>query len=144
MSHDQGFDLAGYDHTGRLAVLVEAKRRAGTDPGWASELRRNLFARGGVPQADLFAVIVPDRLYVWRASSPADAMPDHVIDARPLLAPYFARVGVTSDAIAPEAFEMLVSWWLDDLTRQDIVEDALKPSGLPGAVRGGRIEREAA
>lgn len=143
MSHDQRFDLAGYDHTGRLAVLVEAKRRAGTDSGWASELRRNLFERG-VPQADLFAVIVPDRLYVWRASSPTGARPDHMIDARPLLAPYFARVGVSPDAITPEAFEMLVSWWLDDLTRQDVVADVLEPSGLPRAVRGGRIEREAA
>ncbi len=138
------FDFAGYDHTGRLAVLVEAKRRANTDAGWASMLRRNLLAHGTPPTADLFVVVVPDRLYVWRTSSPADALPDHVIDARPLLEPYFTRVGETSETIAPEAFEMLISWWLEDLTRRDVAEDLLKPSGLPGAVRGGRIEREAA
>ena len=43
--------------------------------------------------------------------------------------------------IAAWAAVMLVSWWLDDLTRG---EDASQPSGLFGAVRGGRIEHEAA
>jgi hypothetical protein len=144
VTHDHHFDFAGYDRSGRLAVLVEAKRRDGTDVSWASKLRRNLLAHGDPPEADLFVVVVPDWLYVWRASSPIDALPDHVVDARPLLGPYFARVGVTAETIAPEAFEMLVSWWLDDLTRREVTEDSLIPSVLPNAVRGGRIEREAA
>ncbi len=138
------FDFAGYDDAGRLAVLVEAKRRAGTDATWAAQLRRNLFAHGSIPEADLFAVIVPDRLYVWRASSPMDALPEHDIDARPLLAPYFSQVGASPETIAPEAFELLVGWWLDDLTHKEVVEGTLTPSGLPSAVRGGRIAYEAA
>lgn len=138
------FDFAGYDHAGRLSVLVEAKRRAGTDATWAAQLRRNLLAHGAIPSADLFVVIVPDRLYVWRSSSPAEAPPAHEIDARPLLAPYFAQVSASPETISPEAFELLVGWWLDDLTHTEAVEEALKPSGLPTAVRGGRIEYEAA
>jgi hypothetical protein len=124
--------------------MIEARRRLRTDGSWAAQFRGNLLAHGQPLTADLLAIIVPDRLYIWRSSDPPDAPPTHEIDARPLLAPYFERVGVRPEQIQPLAFEDLVGWWLNDLARGDVapVTPELSMSGLLEAVSGAQIMHE--
>lgn len=90
-------------------------------------------------------LIVPDRLYLWKLSESSDA-PPHEVDIRSALAPYFARVGVGPAQIEPMAFELLVSWWLNDLSRQEKPEQSTAPellrSGLFSALSGARIAHE--
>jgi hypothetical protein len=130
---------------GRRTAVVEAKRRLGTDSRWAAQYWRNLRERRSIPSSDYFALIVPDRLYIWKSSAPPDAPPFEV-DARPVLAPYFERVGVGPGQIEPMAFELLVSWWLNDLARQggdaQQVAPGLSHSGLLDAISGARIAHE--
>lgn len=124
--------------------MIEAKRRLGTNGSWAAQFRGNLLAHGEPPAADLLAIIVPDRLYVWRSSDPPAAQPAYEIDARPLLAPYFERIGVRPEQIQPMAFEVLISWWLNDLAQGDVapITPELSRSGLLDAVSGAQIIHE--
>jgi len=101
--------------------------------------------RGGLlggPESFLF--VVPDRLFLWAASAAPDAPPTHEIDARPLFAPYFERIGVKPEQIQPVAFEMLVSLWLQELANSAPASAApeLISSGLLAAVHGADIEHE--
>jgi hypothetical protein len=136
MGADAGFDYSVYDPSGRRTVLVEVKRRMGTTRAWATELRGNMLARGRLPAADLFLLAVPDRLYIWKMDVPPDAPPTFEIDARPLFAPYFERVGVPPQQLEPVAFEMLVAWWLRDVARSGTTSanPELAQSGLLEAV----------
>lgn len=90
--------------------------------------------------------MLPDRIYIWDASAPSDAPPDYEVDARAVLAPYFERVGTTPEQIDPQAFEMLVAWWLQDLASKAPPEEpsGLTRSGLRAALAGGRIVSQAA
>jgi hypothetical protein len=139
------FDFSAYDAMGRRTAVVEAKRRLRTDSRWAAQYWRSLRERRSIPSSDYFALVVPDRLYIWKSSAPPDATP-YEVDARPVLAPYFARVGVGPAQIEPMAFELLVSWWLNDLSRQEGETQRLAPelarSGLLDAIAGARIAHE--
>ncbi|MFY0583094.1 hypothetical protein ACN28S_60295 [Cystobacter fuscus] len=107
------------------------------------EYRGNLLAHGQPPPADMLAIIVPDRLYIWRSSDPPHAPPAYEIDTHPLLAPYFERIGVRPEQIQPMAFEALVSWWLTRPHRAARARDAsgagtlalLRRFPLPGGPR---------
>lgn len=139
------YDFAAYDQTGRPKVVVEAKRRFGSSAEWASQFRRNLLAHGRPLPGELFVIVAPDRIYTWRAGAQGDAHPDAVIDAVPLLAPYFERAHTEPDKIDPMAFELLVAWWLEDVARQaQAPDERLKASGLAEALAGARIAREVA
>lgn len=140
------YDFAAYDRAGQLKVVVEAKRRTHTSAEWASKFRRNLMAHGNAPPSELFAIVAPDKIYVWRGGAPLDARPDTEIDARPILAPYFERARVDPERIDALAFELLVAWWLEDIARREgaAADDPLNGSGLPQALAGGRIAREVA
>jgi hypothetical protein len=139
------FDLTVYDDAGRPRVTVEIKRSLGTDAAWAAQIRRNWLEHGLVPAADLFVIVLPDRLYMWQGSPPAGALPD-VVDARPLFAPYFQRVNTTPEKIYPQAFHMLVTWWLEDLASPTATDDHLAavPAQLRDAIAGGHIVFRAA
>jgi len=87
--------------------------------------------------------VVPERLYIWRSPSRFDAPPDFEIDASPVFAPYFERIGVQSAEIEPMAFEILVEWWLNDQIRAagGATPEALARTGLVEALHGVRIVR---
>jgi hypothetical protein len=146
MHPDMGFDFAVRDDAGRTRAIVEAKRSLGTNAAWAAQLRRNWMSHGLLPAADVFALVLPDRLYMWLGSPPPGALPDVDVDAGPLFAPYFQRVKTTPEQIDPQAFEMVVAWWLEDLADPRPAEE--RPSGVPpqlhDAVAGGRIVPTAA
>jgi hypothetical protein len=138
------YDFAAYDKDGRLSVVVEAKRRLRTDAAWATELRRNIFAHEAVPQA-VFMVVVPDKVYVWNAVAREQDKPIE-IDASSIFAPYFEQTGISPDTIEPQAFEQLVSWWLNDLARMDpvAIDRRLRESGIVEALAGSRVLRQLA
>ncbi len=139
------YDFAAYDKDGRLSIVVEAMRQLGTNATWATKLRRNILAHGGVLHADFFMVVVPDKLYVWKGAANPQAKPT-AIDAHGLFAPYFHRTGVSPATIEPAAFEQLVAWWLNDLARgvPAEVDPQLRQSGIVDAVSGGRVLRQLA
>lgn len=143
---DQGFDFAAYDERGRPTVQVEVKCRLSTDASWATDFRSRMYKYGRKPFAELFMLVVPNRLYIWQAAEPPDAPPTHEVDARPLFAPYFERVGLSPQQIEPMAFELLVSWWLRDLARSagESVAPGLVGSGLAEAISGADITHQAA
>lgn len=135
------FDFTIYDQSGRPRAVVEAKRRIGTNGTWAAELRRNWLEHGPLPASDVFILVLPDRVYMWNASAPEEALPDVDLDAGPLLGPYFQRIHVTPEQIRPDAFDMVVAWWLGDIaSRAPSTEHrASIPPWLRDAVVGGRI-----
>ena len=140
------YDFGAYDLAGRLRAVVEVKRQTGTSADWAAKFRRNLMAHGNAPPGELFAIVAPDKIYVWRAGAALEAAPDTEIDATPILAPYFEQASAKPDRIDATAFDLLVAWWLEDVARhgKPLADAALRRSGLPDALAGGRIAREIA
>ncbi len=139
------YDMVGYGPDGVPRLVVEAKSRRGTSREWAAALRQNLL-QYDTQRSALFALVVPDHIYTWRAAAPPDALPDEDIDARPVLRPYFQRAGVTPAKVRGRAFEELVAWWLEDMARdgEHAARPKLRKSGLLDAVKGARIVREVA
>jgi len=146
-------DLALYGRDGRLIAVVEVKMKLGTSRDWAAQLRRNVLAHGGFQAADFFLLVTPDRLYVWKGagSEPIVVPPAYVIDARPILKPYFEAAQLDPNLINGRAFELVVGAWLGDLIRsekkpEDLSNEEgwLAESGLLSAIKNGRIEYEAA
>ncbi|HEV7667433.1 MAG TPA: hypothetical protein VGS22_02835 [Thermoanaerobaculia bacterium] len=146
------FDYSLYDRFGQLAALVEVKSVYGRSAEWASQLRRNLLARGEIPGVAFLLIVTPERVFLWKEASAADplAPPDYQIDADPLFRPYLPKSGPAAErrAVGGQAFELVVFAWLSDLMR-DTDEPAHNPatladSGFPDAVRQGRIEYQEA
>jgi hypothetical protein len=138
-------DFTAYDASGRVRAVIEAKRRMRTAGSWAADFRRNLLAQG-VPSDVVFVLVTPDKLYSWAAGLSTDAKPSFEVATDSLFERYFRRVGATPDSIEPAAFELLVSWWLDDIARAMEPADAhdLAGSGLPEALKGARVVRQEA
>ncbi len=134
------YDFGAYDAHGQLKVVVEAKKRIGTSAEWALEFRRNLFAQGGSLPGAVFVVVSPDKIYQWSNDASIDAGPDVEVDAKPLLGPYFERANTKPEQIDPQAFELLVAWWLEDLTRHVGTGPATNHP-LARALAGARIAR---
>lgn len=146
-------DLALYNRDGRLIAVAEVKNKSGTSSQWAAQLRSNVLAHGGFRSANFFLLITPDKLYVWKDAGikPAVITPTYVVDAQPILKPYFEAADIKPDSINGSAFELVVGAWLGDLIRAEKsppaaseTENWLTESGLLDAVKNGRVEYEAA
>ena len=144
-------DLAVYNRHRRLTAMVEVKSKLGTTREWAARTRRNIFAHGLFVDADFFLLVTPDRLYVWTGSdtSSAPTLPTYTIDTQTHFQPYFRRAHVDPKRVSGHAFELIVSTWLSELTRNgDNTNDSDDPtwltqSGLRNALVGGRVEHQA-
>jgi hypothetical protein len=144
-------DLMLYDKYGRLTAYVEVKSKFGTSREWAAQLRRNLFAHGGLEGVDFFLLATPDRLYVWKKSgSDATAiLPDFVVDAKRIFDPYFKTANINSRSSGGFAFELVVGSWLADLARSGLQiqersmgDEWIIESGFLDAIENGRVEYE--
>ncbi len=93
--------------------------------------------------------MLPDRFYLWKNtdSNHEPTEPTYVIDARPILQPYFEQSGVAADQVSGQSLELIITSWLNDLIHKtpDMLEASqqwLMNSGLYPAVVGGSLEHE--
>jgi hypothetical protein len=144
-------DLVAYDPNGQIAALVEVKGRTGRPRDWATQVRRYMLARGAIPNSRYLLLVLPDKLYLWKDADNARELvePTYEIDAGPLFQPYFESAGVSPPRLSPEAFELVVTAWLNSLVHSGIPENmpdqqrrVLEQSGLLEAIRGGSVAVE--
>lgn len=140
------WDRAVYSQDGQLVLAVEVKAILGTSPTWAAQLRRNILAHGIYPNAPFFLMVFPDRFYLWEEVEPSlePVEPTAVIDAGPILQPYFDNAGISADEISGASLEFIVTTWLNDMIhtppdRLDSSDRWLVDSGLFEAIAGGSL-----
>jgi len=143
------WDLVAYDRNGQLVLIVEVKSKLRASPTWAARFRRNILAHGNFPNAPYFLMVFPDQFYLWKNNGSNQEIdePNYVIDAQPILQPYFEQSGVTAEHVSGQSLELIVSSWLSNLMRTapDDLEGHLQwsiDSGLLNAVAGGRLDQE--
>ena len=143
------WDLTAYNRDSQLALVVEVKSKLNATPKWAAQLRRNILAHGTFPNAPYFLMAFPDRFFLWKNTGSNHELlePTYVIDAHPILQPYFEQSGVTAEQVSGQSLELIVASWLSEVmhTTPDEVEVAqqwLIDSGLYDAVAGGSLDRE--
>lgn len=146
---DKGIDFIAYDHTGRVILVAEVKRRLGTSERWATQFRRNMLAHGFFPKAPFFLIATPERMYFWKQDRPGntDEPPSFTMDSTSALKPYLERLGKPPQAVGEQTLELLVSSWLSDMAgarEAHAVQDPsilwLTESGLLDSLEAGRIE----
>jgi hypothetical protein len=146
------WDLAIYNRDGQLALVAEIKTKLNASPEWAVQFRYNILAHGTFPKAPYFLMAFPDRFYLWTDADIRldQSEPTYVIDARPILQPYFERAGVTAEQISGQSLELIIAAWLGEvihldqpLTDIDESQQWLIESGLSAAIFRGRFAHEA-
>jgi hypothetical protein len=127
-------------------VLLEVKRRFGTDSSWARAWHAIVVERVERTADANIVLVTPDRIYAWRPGAGVSANPDWTFDAEPWLAPYFARLKIPVTEVDPHVFEEIVGLWLRDIVRGELPEgsDAGSPGGLLDALRGGEVMEQVA
>ena len=144
-----GWDLTAYNRDSQLVLVVEVKSRLGATPKWATQLRRNLLAHDTLPNAPYFLMVFPDRFYLWKSTGSNYELlePSYVIDARPILQPYFDQAGVTADHVSGQSLELIVVSWFNEVMHKtpeelDASQQWLIDSGLYEAIAGGSLDHE--
>ncbi|WP_437488728.1 hypothetical protein WME75_09330 [Sorangium sp. So ce1014] len=137
-------DFAVYDGQARLSVLLEAKRRFGTDPSWARAWHAMVVERMAQPIDATVVLVVPDRIYAWRPGAGASADPDLMLDAEPWLRPYFDRLKIPVVEVDPQVFETIVGLWLDDVVQGKLPagNDTPNARDFLDILRGGEVVRQ--
>lgn len=139
-------DLAVYNKSGQLTLIVEIKNKLGTSTDWAVQLRRNMYAHDSIPAAPFFLLALPDHFYLWmhQASSPEDARPSHEADPILFLKPYFDKSGILLSQVTGQSFELIVISWLNQILQARTSDDIQNQvwvinSGLFNALSGGYL-----
>jgi len=140
-------DMAVYDKTGQLALVVESKNKLGTSSNWAAKMRRNMFAHGLMPDTPYFLLALPDRFYLWKDAGivPEIILPNYEIDPKPILQSYHNGSEISLNSLTGESFELVISSWLSKLLQSDILppelqeQDWLIESGLFEAIKLGHL-----
>jgi len=149
---DAGWDLSIDNRNGQLILVVEVKTKLNASPEWATQLRRNILAHGTFPKAPYFLMVFPDRFYLWTDADVRleQSEPNYIIDARPILQPYFEQAGVSGEQISGQSLELIVASWLGRIIHSEKpLEDTDKSqqwlieSGLYAAIAGGKFKHTA-
>jgi hypothetical protein len=145
------WDLTVYNRDSQLVLVVEVKSKLDATPKWAAQLRRNILAHGTFPNAPYFLMVFPNRFYLWKNTGSNHELiePTYVIDARPILQPYFEQSGVMADQVSGQSLELIVASWLSEVMHEtpdelDASQQWLIDSGLYNAVAGGSLAHEVA
>lgn len=115
-------------------LLVEAKSTTAPSTEWATRLASRLFAET-TPHADLFYLLVlRNFLYLWK-QLPREGFeqPDFSAPTEEALRPYLDKIQTPLQEINPLSFELLVRWWLTDLSEGSVppsVENWVRDAGL--------------
>src|SRR3712207_872070 len=99
---DVDWDLSIDNRNGQRILDIEVKTKLNASPEWAARFRGNILAHGTFPKSSYFLMVFPDRFYLW---TDADAQseqsePTYIIDAHPILQPYFEGAEVTAEHIS--------------------------------------------
>ena len=145
-------DMAIYDKTGQLALVVEVKNKQDTSSSWAARMRRNMLAHGLMPITRFFLLALPDRFYLWKDAgiAPEIVPPDYEIDPRPFLRSYYNGAEISPGSLTGESFELVISSWLNKLLQNNVLppelqkQDWLTESGLFEAIRLGHLAAQVA
>lgn len=155
-SLNSAWDLSVVDRNGQLVLVVEVKIKLNASPQWAAQFRSNILAHGTFPNAPYTLIVFPDKFYLWtdvkgylNQSEPIDRKPDYIIDARPILQPYFDKTKVRADRIGGLNLELIVLGWLSEIIYSGKSAETLDKSlewlidsGLYAALAGGQIKHE--
>lgn len=145
-------DFIAYSPDGQIALIAEAKGRMNRSRSWATQLRRNMLAYGGVPNSRFFLLALPDRLFLWKdaGNAPDLVEPTYEVDAIPFFQPYYAAAKVSPDQLTAQSFELIVTFWLNELVHSGASANMAEPqrrflteSGLLDAIKGGSLAVEA-
>ena len=145
-------DMAIYDKTGQLVLVVEAKNKLDTSSIWAAKMRRNILAHGLMPNARFFLLALPDRFYLWKDAGivPEIVPPDYEIDPSPFLRSHYNGTDISLSSLTGESFELVISSWLNKLLQTDILppelqaQDWLIESDLFEAIKLGHLAAQVA
>jgi hypothetical protein len=124
---------------GAPRVFFEVKRRSQTSAPWARQLRQNILDQAASREADYFAIVTPDALYLWPPGSATDADPV-LVSIEGTFREYATRLRQDLSRLSSHGFELLVSAWLGDLVNG--LSGTEVPPGLLDAVRGGKLVSE--
>jgi len=147
-----GWDLSIDNRNGQRILDIEVKTKLNTAPEWAAKFRRNILAHGTFPKAPYFLMVFPDRFYLWtEADVQSDqSKPTYIIDARPILQPYFELAGVTAKQISPQSLQLIIESWFWEIIYSekypenfDESQQWLVASGLYDALAEGKFDYEA-
>ena len=145
-------DMAIYDKTGQLALVVEAKNKLHTSSSWAAKMRRNMLAHGLMPNPRFFLLALPDRFYLWKNDGVVSEItpPNYEVDPRPFLQTYYNWPERSLISLTGESFELVVSSWLSKLLQTDVLplelqkQDWLVESGLFETIKLGHLADQVA
>lgn len=146
-------DLAVYNESRERVLAVEIKTIKQVGEKWASQLRRNILAHGNYPHARYFLLATPDKFFLWVEDENTYSLlrkPDHSVDARGVLEPFFREFNVEPENVSGFIFEQIVGRWLKGImypAYRNANEDIpawVKESGLDKAVFQGDFSVEKA
>ncbi|WP_049858599.1 hypothetical protein [Gloeothece citriformis] len=147
------WDIVVLDQEYKPVLVVEVKRRFNVSPLSAAQFRHNLFANQMMTKASFFLLAFPDKFYLWTQGEAQleNYQPDFIIDARPILKPYFEKAGVSPEQITPVSLELLIGVWLESIIESqkpceeiEINQQWVIESGLYDAIAKGHLVYEAA
>jgi hypothetical protein len=135
------YDIIAHGPQGLVAVF-QTHSGTGTTKEWAAEFRANLSAHVGLPDSRYFAILTPDKLYLWTQGTPPDALPTFEVDVLPILEPYYARIGATAGKMGPLVFDSVMASWLDEVAYFPSPESTrgLEHTGFVEAMRNADVD----
>jgi hypothetical protein len=132
-------DLIVTDNSGARRAAIEVKGGSGTSALWARDLRANLLQASRLPVADYFVIVTPEEMYLWPQEAPPGAEPT-VVAIGDSLKRYLKSTQLAPHTIGPQSLEILVGWWLRDVSRGVAIEGL--PSEFIEALRWGNVSLE--
>jgi hypothetical protein len=144
-----GWDLLINNYQGEPILGVEVKTKINTSSDWAVKFRHNILMDSPVQKIPFFLMAFPDRFYLWIEPDiySSQSEPTYIIEAIPVLKPYFERAGIIPEKIRGDSFELLVASWLADLINSEKLPEEfdesqrwLIDSELYMAISGGDLK----
>jgi hypothetical protein len=98
---DLGWDLLVNNYQGKTILGVEVKSKMNTSSDWVVKFRHNILIDNPVQKIPFFLMAFPDRFYLWTEPEiySNQSKPTYIIDALPVLKPYFERAGIMPEKI---------------------------------------------
>jgi hypothetical protein len=98
-------------------LLVEAKSTNAPSAEWAGRVASTLFSDTSSHADFFFLLVLRNYLYLWRhVPRNGSELPDFSASTEETLRPYLEKIQTPLKEMNPLSFELLVRWWLTDLS----------------------------